>query len=199
MGKPAGIPKKSDSESNIKSLHEKRWAFLRRTPSFFNWFEGPAIFKRIRPYVQKGQIAADIGSGWGYYTFGLADRVGPAGKVYSVELSEKCIQSIQKKALKGGYSNIEAHASSAADLGFMKDGSVDFIFANGLLCSMEGDRSSAVKEIKRILRPGGFAYISLGAKPPMGLVDEEEWKKILSGFKVVQGGAFQEMWAVVSL
>ena len=133
-----------------------------------------------------------MGSGWGYYTFALADRVGPEGKVYSVELSGKCIRSIQKKAERRGCRNIEAHASTAADLSFIKDRSVDLVFANGLLCSMENERAAAVEEMKRILKPEGHAYISLGAESPLGLVDKTEWKEILSGFKVEQGGIVKD-------
>ncbi len=87
----------------------------------------------IEPYVKKGQVVADLGCRTGYYTLILAKSVGPEGKVYAVDLDKKCIQTLQKKADKAGYHNIEAHATSAADLSFIKDKSVDFILANGLL------------------------------------------------------------------
>jgi ubiquinone/menaquinone biosynthesis C-methylase UbiE len=89
--------------------------------------------KLVEPYVQKGQVVADVGCGPGYYTLVLAKSVGPGGKVYAVDLDKKCIQALEKKADKAGYQNIEAHASSAADLSFIEDKSVDFILANGLL------------------------------------------------------------------
>jgi hypothetical protein len=41
--------------------------------------------------------------------------------------------TLEKKTGKAGYQNIEAHATSAADLSFIKDQSIDFILANGLL------------------------------------------------------------------
>ena len=87
----------------------------------------------IEPYVKKGQVVADLGCGPGYYTLPLAECVGPEGKVYAVDLDKKCIRALEKKAAKSGYLNIEAHASSASDLSFIKDSSVDFILANGLL------------------------------------------------------------------
>jgi len=64
---------------------------------------------------------------------------------------------------------------------------------------MPEGRQLSVSEIKRILKPEGKAYISLGAGPPFGLVNEEEWKTILEGFKVEKGGSYKEKWAVVSL
>jgi ubiquinone/menaquinone biosynthesis C-methylase UbiE len=98
---------------------------------FRKLFEPPQ--RLVEPYVKKGQIVADLGCGQGYYTMILAKSVGPEGKVYAVDLDKKCIQALKKTAAKAGYHNIETHTSSAADLSFIKDKSVDFILANGLL------------------------------------------------------------------
>jgi ubiquinone/menaquinone biosynthesis C-methylase UbiE len=157
------------------------------------------IMGLIAPYIKNGHLVTDLGCGRGYYTLALADLVGHEGKVYAVDLDKKCIQALKKKADKGGYHNIEAHASSAADVSFIKDKSVDFLLANGLLCSMVDHRQSAANEIKRILNPKGHAYISLGFGPPLGYVDKLEWEKILQEFKVERGGSFKEKWSVVSL
>ena len=64
---------------------------------------------------------------------------------------------------------------------------------------MSHDRQLSVKEMKRILKPNGQVYISLGAGPPFGYVDKEEWDEILEGFTVQQGGSYKEKCAVVSL
>jgi len=190
--------KEAEQTRNPKTSHAKRWAFLRRTPSFLNRFEAPKVLGRIKPYIKKEQIVADIGCGWGYYSFILANLVGDKGIVYSVDLGEKCVQSIQRNSAKRGYKNIKAQASTAANLSFIEENTVDFVLANGLLCSMENDRSLAVREIKRILKPQGYAYISLGMQPPFGLVDEIEWNEILSNFTVEKGGIFKELWVLVT-
>ncbi len=64
---------------------------------------------------------------------------------------------------------------------------------------MADNRQLSVNEIKRILKSKGQAYISLGASPPLGFVDQAEWEKILEGFRVERGGSYKEKWAVVSL
>jgi len=64
---------------------------------------------------------------------------------------------------------------------------------------MRSDRQLFVKEVKRILKSDGQAYISLGGTPPFGYVDKAEWEKILEGFTIRRGGSYKEMWAVVSL
>ena len=89
--------------------------------------------RHLEPYVAKGQVVADLGCAEAYYTLALAECVGPDGKVYVVDLDDKQTQELEKKVEKGGYHNIETHATSAADLSFIEDGSVDFVLANGLL------------------------------------------------------------------
>ena len=145
-------------------------------------FEPPKKF--IEPYVKKGQVVADLGCGPGHYTLHFAKILGSKGKVYAVDSDKKCIRVLERKAKKRGYYNIEAHASSASDLSFIKNESIDFIFANGLLCSMAPKlRESAVNEIKRIIKPNGQAFLS-AARASYSYIKTEEWEKILDGFKI---------------
>lgn len=177
------------------------WLFSRRGPAFLErvFRLGDKSVRRVSAYLQKGQVAADIGCGWGHFSFALADLVGPQGKVYAVDLARKCTYAIKHKAEKRGCRVIKAYCSSAADLHFIQAESIDLVFANGLLCSMAMDRPAAVAEIKRILKPMGKAYLSLGATPPWGYVDQAEWSQILEGFQVQEGGTYKERWAIVSL
>jgi len=152
----------------------------------------------IEPYVTKGQVVADLGCNTAYYTLALAECVGPEGRVYAVDLKEDYIRALEKRAEELGYHNIEAHTTSASDLSFIKDESVDFVLANGLLCNMAEHRPLAVNEIRRVLKPTGQAYLSLGSPPPLGFVGREEWEKILEEFIVKRRGGFLQKWAVVS-
>jgi ubiquinone/menaquinone biosynthesis C-methylase UbiE len=151
-------------------------------------------------FVANGQVVADLGSGPGYYALPLAKAVGPEGKVYAVDSDEKAIRALERNANKHGYRNIEAHASSAHELNFIKDKSVDFILADGLLCSIAPKyRSAAVNEMKRILKPSGKAYLAAGLGSVLGIwssnIDSADWEKVLEKFKVERRG---KEWAVVS-
>jgi len=64
---------------------------------------------------------------------------------------------------------------------------------------MRSDRQLSVKEIKRILKPEGQAYLSLGAPTPLGYVNKAEWEQILEEFRVERRGGSFEKWAVVFL
>lgn len=152
-------------------------------------------------YVTRDQTAADLGCGPGYYTFALADSVGPNGKVYAVDSDEKAIRAVERKMNRGRYSNIETHTTSAASLSFIEDESVDFVLADGLLCSMApADHQSAVREIKRILKFDARAFLKV-ARGSMSYVERSEWEAILEEFKVKQrnyDSFLRDRWALVS-
>jgi predicted methyltransferase len=57
--------------------------------------------------VAAGQAVADIGSGSGYFTFHLAQRVGPRGKVFAVEIDEGELKRIRRRAEKEGLGQIQ--------------------------------------------------------------------------------------------
>jgi ubiquinone/menaquinone biosynthesis C-methylase UbiE len=163
-------------------------------------FEPPQ--RLVESYVSNGQVVADLGCGPGYFTVALSELVGPQGRVFAVDSDEKAIRALKMKADGRGCHNIDAYASPASDLSFIKDGSVDFVLGNGLLCSMAPQQhESAVNEIKRILKPTGLAYLSV-ARGPWSYVSQAEWERVLEGFRVEQRGdgfpAIADRWAVVS-
>lgn len=146
------------------------------------WLDPPE--RLFGPYLSKGKIVADLGSGPGYYTFPIAERVGPSGIVYAVDSNEKAIMAIEKRKKKFGIYNIKTFACSAHKLDFIEDSSVDFVLAEGLFCSIApNNRDSLVKEIKRILKPEGSARIS-AARGSISYISDDEWEEILKGFEV---------------
>jgi 2-polyprenyl-3-methyl-5-hydroxy-6-metoxy-1,4-benzoquinol methylase len=149
MGITGGMSMNTDKERSLKQQHIlKRRLDLNPSGKLLSriipWHIGLAIVepisrlveppeRLIEPYAKKGQVVADLGCGRGYYSVALAELVGQDGKVYAVDLDKKNIRALQKRADKGSFHNIETHTTSAADLNFIEDKSVDFILANGLL------------------------------------------------------------------
>jgi ubiquinone/menaquinone biosynthesis C-methylase UbiE len=151
-----------------------------------NWLRRRLVDPRklVRQYIREGQTAADLGCGPGFFTMALAEAVGPAGTVYAVDSDERAIQEVGRKAGKKGLRNVEARMESAARLGFVPDGSVDFALCHGLFCSMApSERGAAISELKRILKPDGLAYLSV-ATGPWSYVGREDWEAILGEFEV---------------
>jgi len=143
--------------------------------------------KKISRFIHSGSVAADIGCGPGYFTIPMAELVGPKGRVYAVDSDPKSIQAvIVKSQARGLQKIIEARTASAADIQFIPDRSVDFVFANGLLCCMT-DHMGAVAQIKRILKPNALAYVSVSKiyrRHDSRAVRGEEWSHILTKFSV---------------
>jgi len=184
-----------------KEKRDKRFPLFVHDNPFRRLVQRPRRF--VGSYVAEGQAVADLGCGPGFYTIALAERVGPGGKVYAADSDEKAIRAVEKKAGQRGVGNVETHLSSASDISFIKDGTVDFVLASGLLCSMAPrERDAAVAEIKRILKPGGRAYLSV-ARGPWSYVDRAVWREILDGFRVEregeQGFVIGDRWALVTL
>jgi len=157
--------------------------------------------RKFCSYIEHGQIVADLGCGPGYFTLALAEFVGAKGRVYAVDSDPKAVQAVESKAAKRGYDNIEGHATSAANLSFIADETVDFVLAHALLCSVSPqDHRSTIKEIKRVLKSDGKAFLSCGTGRG-SYADDAEWEEILEGFEVQQRnykGRFDDHWALVS-
>ena len=60
--------------------------------------------------VKTGHRVADIGSGFGYFTFRLAARVGAEGKVFAVDIDKEAIDKVRQRKQR---EKLE-HARSAA-------------------------------------------------------------------------------------
>jgi len=77
--------------------------------------------------LEKGSAIADVGAGTGLYVQLFAETVGPTGKVYAIDISEKFLQFIDENAAADGLSNVET-VLGADRTTKLPDASVDFIF-----------------------------------------------------------------------
>jgi ubiquinone/menaquinone biosynthesis C-methylase UbiE len=165
------------------------------------WISSPR--KKIAKFASVGSVMADIGCGPGYFTIPMAELAGPTGKVYAADADPKSINVLKEKTSTHGLQNIlEAYITSAADMKFIPGHSVDFVFANGVLCCMV-DHDGAIAEIKRILKPSGLCYLSVATlfrKSDIRAVPKSEWEQILEGFEVKEThDGILNRWATVRL
>ena len=156
---------------------------------------------RFNKFVSKGDQVADLGSGPGYFTLPLAEKIGPNGHIYAVDSDSKVIQALRKKAAESGLGNIRAYATSAVNVPFIMTASIDFVLAWELLCCVaHAGHRAAINEIKRILKPGGKAMLSVD-RFFSSYVKKTEWKAILEEFNVKNQSRFpisKDSWALVS-
>jgi len=116
-----------------------------------SWQQPERVVRELA--LKPGDRVADLGAGGGYFTFRLADAVGPAGRVYAVDVDEGMIDYVNGEAAKRGYGNVEGVLGAYDDPRLPDDG-VDLIFTCDTYHHLE-DRSEYFKRAARYLRPDG--------------------------------------------
>ncbi len=103
--------------------------------------------------IPKGATVADIGAGVGYFTWRLADRVGPSGVVYGEDIQPRMIELLNGNMRDRKITNVRAVLGTIDDPKLPKD-SLDLV----LLVDVYHEFSEPEKMLDRIresLRPGG--------------------------------------------
>lgn len=120
-----------------------------------NWQQPERVIAALA--IEPGGRIADLGSGGGYFTFRLARAVGPAGKVYAVDIDGGMNRYVAEKAREANLSNVETVLARHDDPG-LHDASVDLVFTCNTYHHIE-DRSAYFGKLRRVLRPGGRVAI----------------------------------------
>jgi SAM-dependent methyltransferase len=119
----------------------------RRPLSRDGWQHPQRVIDSLR--VRPGEHVADIGAGEGYFTFLLADAVGPTGKVYAVEIDPDKVEKLRKKAAARGYDNVVV-IYAAEDDPRLPDGQVDLVFLCNTYHHIE-DRTDYFRRLRTAL------------------------------------------------
>ena len=62
-----------------------------------------------------GMTVGEVGAGEGYFTFKLAARVGPSGRVYANDIDARALGRLADRARREGFSNIETIVGEVDD------------------------------------------------------------------------------------
>ncbi|HEY5312073.1 MAG TPA: methyltransferase domain-containing protein [Pirellulales bacterium] len=66
-------------------------------------------------HLQPGQTVCDMGCGNGFYTLQLAQRVGPTGRVFAVDVQPEMLHMLAERARDAGLKNIKPVLGTLAD------------------------------------------------------------------------------------
>ena len=110
--------------------------------------------------IQAGMEIADFGAGSGHYTLTSAKALFSTGRVYAIDAQKDLLTKLKNHATREGLYNVEVIWGDIEKPNGTKlrDGSVDLVFLCNILFQVE-DKDAVIKELKRVLKPGGRALI----------------------------------------
>jgi predicted methyltransferase len=123
----------------------KRWAYS--GPGRDDWQKPDEVLAALD--LEPGDRVADLGAGGGYFTFRLADAVGPEGRVYAVDVDPGMLDYIAEQAKEQGRANVEVVLAELQDPKLPEP--VDLIFTVDTYHHLE-DRTAYFAGAKRYLR-----------------------------------------------
>ena len=142
---------------------------------FRKLFQSPK--KILSPYVKNGMKVMDVGCAMGYFSLELAKLVGANGKVICVDVQEKMLDVLKKRAGKVNLlKRIEPRLCNQESLGLddLKE-NLDFVLAFAMVHEVS-DAVPFIKEVSATIKRKGCLLIS----EPAGHVTEEDFKKTIS-------------------
>jgi ubiquinone/menaquinone biosynthesis C-methylase UbiE len=110
---------------------------------------------RLRQILEpeSGERVLEIGPGTGYYTLDLAEWVGPDGAVEIFDIQQEMLDHTMERARERGISNLHPTLGDARSLPY-DDDSFDAVALTTVLGEIP-DPDAALREINRVLKPGG--------------------------------------------
>lgn len=144
-----------------------------------------------KAYLRPEMVVADVGAGTGFVAAGLA----PLVRQVEVVDGSAAMLAVARENLRG-FANIAFHEADGANLPF-PDESLDAVFANMYLHHAV-DPLAAVREMVRVLRPGGRLVITdMDSHPYAWLKDE--MADVWQGFDQAQVRAWFEAAGLVNV
>jgi 2-polyprenyl-3-methyl-5-hydroxy-6-metoxy-1,4-benzoquinol methylase len=133
--------------------------------------------KLLAPYVNPGMTVVDLGCSMGFFSIPLARMVGATGRVVSVDVQERALRVLRKRAQRKGLDQtVETRHCTQEDLG-LDDvcGRVDVAVAFHVVHESR-DAARFLADCFSVLRPGGKLILA----EPVGHITDEDRAQIFA-------------------
>jgi ubiquinone/menaquinone biosynthesis C-methylase UbiE len=145
------------------------------------------------PYVREGMTVLEPGPGMGFFTLELGRLVGPSGRAVAVDVQQKMLDRLKRRAANAGLAGrVEARHAAADSMGLADlQGSVDFTAAFYVVHEFP-DPGRFFAEVAAASKPGASVLLA----EPKGHLTEAEFEAELEaaaqvGFAVVERPAIR--------
>jgi len=108
--------------------------------------------------LREGETVLDLGSGGGIDVILSAKRVGPAGTVYGLDMTDEMLALAQQNARQAGVRNVHFLRGVIEQIP-LPASSVDVVISNCVI-NLSTDKAAVLSEIARVLKPGGRVGVS---------------------------------------
>jgi 2-polyprenyl-3-methyl-5-hydroxy-6-metoxy-1,4-benzoquinol methylase len=153
----------------------------------------------LAPLVEPGMTAVDIGSAMGFFSLPLARMVGGSGRVVCVDVQERMLAALGRRARRKGLDQIiEIRLATQEDLGLEDlEGEADLLLAIHVLHETAYPRRFLTRCLAT-LRPGGKLLVI----EPKGHVSDEDFEasRLLAvdvGFSDLERRDLKRSWGMV--
>lgn len=157
----------ADKQTIVQIFDGAAETYDRAGPSLFRQF-GARLVELMD--VPAGARVLDVGTGTGAILLAAAQRVGPGGQVVGIDVSNEMLGEANRAASAAGLSNAQLGRMDAEYLEF-PDHFFDAVTC-GFALFFASSMPRALREMRRVLRPGGLVGVSLWGKAPF----DPAWK-----------------------